>query len=105
MAPGSPGPRRTPEGFLQALFESTSGYEGDPNLLTAFPTECRGGPDCRLSQAIERPINFFALCEHHAPPFFGVAHVRYVPHETLIATSTLPRPIRILALRSTVQER
>src|SRR2546423_786221 len=80
----TPGTRRTPERFLRALYESTSGYEGDPNLLTAFPTECRGGPDCRLSQVIEGPINFFALCEHHALPFFGVAHVGYVPHDSII---------------------
>src|SRR5258708_10014841 len=59
----TPGTHRTPERFLQALFESTSGYEGDPNLLTAFPTERPGGPDCRLSQAIEWPINFLALCD------------------------------------------
>ena len=39
----TPGTRRTPERFLGALFESTSAYEGDPNLLTAFPTECRSG--------------------------------------------------------------
>src|ERR1700720_886720 len=52
----TPGTRRTPERFLRALFDSTSGYEGDPNLVTAFPTECRGGPDCTLSQVIEGPI-------------------------------------------------
>src|SRR5262245_50365646 len=66
----TPGTIRTPERFLQALFDSTAGYEGDPKLLTAFPTECRGGPDCRISQVIEGPISFFALCEHHALPFF-----------------------------------
>ena len=101
----SPGTRRTPERFLRALYESTSGYEGDPNLLTAFPTECRGGPDCRLSQVIEGPINFFALCEHHALPFFGVAHVGYVPHESIIGISKLTRLVRLFARRFTVQER
>src|SRR2546423_1034537 len=101
----SPGTRRTPERFLRALYESTSGYEGDPNLLTAFPTECRGGPDCRLSQVIEGPINFFALCEHHALPFFGVAHVGYVPHELIIGISKLTRLVRLFARRFTVQER
>ena len=43
----TPGTMDTSERFLRALFDSTSGYEGDPKLLTAFPTECRGGPDCR----------------------------------------------------------
>ncbi|HEY2667759.1 MAG TPA: GTP cyclohydrolase I [Actinomycetota bacterium] len=101
----TPATQRTPARFLQALFESTSGYEGDPNLLTAFPTECRSDPDCRLSQVIEGPINFFALCEHHALPFFGVAHVGYVPHETIIGISKLTRLVRVFARRFTVQER
>jgi GTP cyclohydrolase I len=101
----TPGTHRTPERFLRALYESTSGYEGDPNLLTAFPTECRGGPDCRLSQVIEGPINFFALCEHHSLPFFGVAHVGYVPHESIIGISKLTRLVRVFARRFTVQER
>jgi len=101
----TPGTRRTPQRFLKALFESTSGYEGDPKLLTAFPTECRGGPDCRLSQVIEGPISFFALCEHHSLPFFGVAHVGYVPHELIIGISKLTRLVRLFARRFTVQER
>jgi hypothetical protein len=77
----TPGTLRTPERLLRALFDSTSGYEGDSKLLTAFPTECRGGSDCRISQVIEGPISFFALCEHHALPFHGHAHVGYVAHE------------------------
>ena len=101
----TPGTVRTPERFLRAIFESTSGYEGDPNLLTAFPTECRGGPDCRLSQVIEGPINFHALCEHHCLPFFGVAHVGYVPHESIIGISKLARLVRLFSRRFTVQER
>ena len=59
------GTRATPSRYLHALFESTAGYEGDPKLLTAFPTECHGGPDCNISQVIEGPIEFYALCEHH----------------------------------------
>jgi GTP cyclohydrolase I len=101
----TPGTLRTPERFLQALFDATVGYEGDPKLVTAFPTECRGGPDCRLSQVIEGPIPFYALCEHHAFPFFGVAHVGYVAHEHIIGISKLTRLVRVYARRFTVQER
>jgi GTP cyclohydrolase I len=101
----TPGTLRTPERFLRALFDSTSGYEGDPKLLTAFPTECRGGPDCRISQVIEGPISFFALCEHHALPFHGRAHVGYVAHENIIGISKLTRLVRLFARRFTVQER
>jgi GTP cyclohydrolase I len=101
----TPGTERTPERFLKALFDSTAGYEGDTKLLTAFPTECRGGPDCRISQIIEGPISFFALCEHHALPFHGIAHVGYVAHENIIGISKLTRLVRVFARRFTVQER
>lgn len=101
----TPGTRRTPERFLRALFDSTVGYEGDPKLLTAFPTECRGGADCRISQVIEGPIPFFALCEHHALAFYGVAHVGYIAHEDIIGISKLTRLVRMFARRFTVQER
>jgi GTP cyclohydrolase I len=99
------GTSRTLERFLRALLDSTAGYEGDPKLLTAFPTECRGGSDCRISQIIEGPISFFALCEHHALPFHGVAHVGYVAHENIIGISKLTRLVRMFARRFTVQER
>ena len=101
----TPSTSRTPERFLKALLDSTNGYEGDPKLLTAFPTECRGGPDCRISQIIEGPISFFALWEHHALPFHGVAHVGYVAHENIIGISKLTRLVRVFARRFTVQER
>ena len=101
----TPGTVKTPERFLRALFDSTSGYEGDAKLLTAFPTECRGGPDCRISQVIEGPISFFALCEHHALPFHGHAYVGYVAHENIIGISKLTRLVRLFARRFTVQER
>jgi GTP cyclohydrolase I len=99
------GTRNTPARYLKALFDSTCGYEGDPKLLTAFPTECRGGPDCRISQIIEGPISFFSLCEHHALPFHGVAHVGYIAHDRIIGISKLTRLVRLFARRFTVQER
>jgi GTP cyclohydrolase I len=101
----TPGTEHTPERFLRALLDSTAGYEGDPKLLTTFPTECRGGPDCRISQIIEGPISFFSLCEHHALPFHGVAHIGYVAHENIIGISKLTRLLRVFARRFTVQER
>jgi GTP cyclohydrolase I len=101
----TPGTRRTPERFLDAMLEATKGYEGDPKLITAFPTECRGGPDCHLSQVIEGPIAFWSLCEHHALPFSGVAHVGYVAHDQIIGISKLTRLVRVHARRFTVQER
>jgi GTP cyclohydrolase I len=97
--------RETPQRFIRALYDATAGYEGDPKVLTAFTTECRGGPDCRLSQVIEGPIRFFALCEHHALPFYGQAYVGYIAHEHIIGISKLTRLVRLFAQRFTVQER
>jgi GTP cyclohydrolase I len=87
------------------MFDSTNGYEGDPKLITVFDTECRGGPDCRLSQVVEGPIQFFSLCEHHALPFYGRAYVGYIAHEHIIGLSKLTRLVRLFAKRFTVQER
>ena len=101
----TPATERTPQRFLRAMFDATEGYEGDPKLLTVFETECRGGPDCRLSQVIEGPIHFFSLCEHHALPFHGHAYVGYIAHEHLIGISKLTRLVRLFAKRFTVQER
>lgn len=95
----------TPRRFVRALYDSTEGYDGDPKLLTVFHTECRGGPDCRLSQVVEGPIQFFALCEHHALPFHGRAFVGYIAHENIIGISKLTRLVRLFAKRFTVQER
>jgi GTP cyclohydrolase I len=97
--------RDTPRRFVKAMFDATVGYEGDPKLLTVFPTECRGGADCEISQVIEGPIPFFALCEHHALAFHGVAHVAYIAHEHVIGLSKLTRLVRLFARRFTVQER
>jgi GTP cyclohydrolase I len=101
----TPATRATPQRFLRAMFDSTEGYEGDPKLLKVFETECRGGPDCRLSQVVEGPIHFFALCEHHALPFYGHAYVGYIAHEHIIGISKLTRLVRLFAKRFTVQER
>ena len=101
----TPATVNTPRRFVQAMRDATTGYDGDPKVLTVFDTECRGGPDCRLSQIIEGPIPFHALCEHHALPFSGHAYVGYIAHERIIGLSKLTRLVRLFARRFTVQER
>jgi GTP cyclohydrolase I len=105
MPPDTPGTQDTPRRFLRALFDATSGYEGDEKLVTAFPTECHGGSDCRLSQIVEGPIPFYSLCEHHALPFHGTAYLGYIAHEHILGLSKLTRLVRLFAHRFTVQER
>jgi GTP cyclohydrolase IA len=100
-----PGTAETPRRFLQALIDATNGYEGDPKLVTVFPTECHGDASCELAQIVEGPIPFFALCEHHALPFFGQAYVGYVAHDQIIGISKLTRLVRVLTRRFGVQER
>jgi GTP cyclohydrolase I len=97
--------RDTPRRFIQALFDATDGYDGDPKLLKVFSTECHGEPDCRLSQVVEGPINFFSLCEHHAFPFYGSAYVGYIAHENILGISKLTRLVRVFSKRFAVQER
>jgi GTP cyclohydrolase I len=101
----TPGTRETPKRFLRAMFDATAGYDGDPKLRTAFPSERPQGVDGRHSQIVEGPISFFALCEHHALPFHGKAHVAYVSDGEILGISKLTRLVRLYARRFTVQER
>ena len=101
----TPGTQDTPRRFIKGLYDVTSGYDGDPKLVRVFPTECRGGPDCRLSQVVEGPISFFAMCEHHVMPFYGQAYVGYIAHEHIVGISKLTRLVRLFARRFTLQER
>jgi GTP cyclohydrolase IA len=101
----TPGTATTPTRFLKAMFDATEGYEGDAKLVTAFPTECGGGSDCRISQIVEGPIPFYSLCEHHSLPFFGHAYVGYIAHDRIIGISKLTRLVRLFARRFTLQER
>jgi GTP cyclohydrolase I len=105
MEMSAPGTLDTPRRFLQALHDATAGYDGDPKLYTAFPSERPDTVDGSRSQIIEGPIAFHALCEHHALPFHGVAHVAYIPAAEIIGISKLTRLVRLYARRFTVQER
>jgi len=105
MALGTPGTARTPARFLRALYDATEGYEGDEKIVTAFPTECHGDPDCRISQIVEGPIPFFSLCEHHSLPFIGRAYVGYIAHENILGLSKLTRLVRLFSRRFSIQER
>ena len=105
MELATPGTRDTPRRFLQALRDATAGYDGDPKLHTAFPTERPHAVDGSHSQIVEGPIVFHALCEHHALPFHGVAHVAYIAGPEIIGISKLTRLVRLYARRFTVQER
>ena len=105
MEMNTPSTTDTPRRFIQALIDATEGYDGDPKLLKTFQTECRGEPDCRLSQVIEGPIRFFSFCERHVFPFFGDAYIGYIAHENIFGISKLTRLLHLFAKRFAVQER
>jgi GTP cyclohydrolase I len=97
--------RETPRRFLDALIDATEGYEGDPKLITSFPTECMGGANCAQAQIVEGPIVFTSLCEHHALPFSGRVWLGYIAHEEILGISKLTRLVNVLSRRFGVQER
>jgi GTP cyclohydrolase IA len=101
----TPGTRDTPQRFLQALYDATAGYDGDPKLRTLFPSERPRDVEGAHAQIIEGPIGFHALCEHHALPFHGHAHVGYIAGDEILGISKLTRLVRLYARRFTVQER
>jgi GTP cyclohydrolase I len=99
--PDRPGLAATPERVVRSLARLTDRDGIDPEeLLTKgiFPAE---GPGLVLI----RDVEFYSLCEHHLLPFFGRCHVAYLPDESIIGFSRIPRLVNHFARRLQVQER
>jgi len=75
-------------------------YEIPPFTFTTFPND-----DDISDLVIVKDINFFSMCEHHLIPFFGTAHVGYLPHEHIVGLSKIPRVVDWYARRPQLQER
>jgi len=99
--PDREGLQATPDRVLRAYQnELFVGYKQKPeDLLTTFDAE---GCDQII---ISRGIEFFSMCEHHMLPFFGKAHVAYIPGDRVIGISKLARLVDIYARRLQIQER
>jgi GTP cyclohydrolase I len=92
---------RTPLRTERALTYLTSGYSADLNAIVnnaLFDVEYD-------EMVIVKDIEFFSLCEHHLLPFYGKAHVAYLPSHKVIGLSKLPRIVDMFARRLQVQER
>jgi GTP cyclohydrolase I len=99
--PGRDGLARTPARVARSLRFLTSGYEQDPIAIlndALFDVSYD-------EMVIVKDINFYSLCEHHMLPFFGRAHVAYVPNGKVVGLSKIPRLVGMLARRLQVQER
>ena len=92
---------KTPERVAKAIVTLTRGYEIDPHevLLSA-----RFREDYK-QMVIVKDIDFFSLCEHHMLPFYGKAHVAYIPNEYITGLSKIARVVDIFSHRLQVQER
>ena len=92
---------KTPERAAKALAFLTQGNGADPaDLLRSALFE----EDCE-EMVLIRDIEVFSLCEHHMLPFFGKAHVAYLPQGRITGLSKIPRVVDVFARRLQVQER
>jgi GTP cyclohydrolase I len=99
--PSREGLRRTPERVANAMRFLTGGYEQDPKALLNEALFTVSYDE----MVIIKDIEVFSLCEHHLLPFFGKAHVAYIPNGKVVGLSKIPRLVDMYARRLQVQER
>ena len=95
------GLQRTPHRVAKMYDEILAGYDMDPVAIVngaLFDVEYD-------EMIVVRDIEFFSMCEHHMLPFYGRAHVAYIPSEKIIGLSKIPRIVEMYARRLQVQER
>lgn len=91
----------TPKRVAQMLREVTSGYVVDPDAIIN---------GAMFEEAYDEPIvvkdmTFYSMCEHHMLPFYGKAHVAYIPNGRVVGLSKIPRVVEAFSRRLQVQER
>ena len=99
--PQREGLQRTPERVGKAMQFLTQGYQQDPEAIlrsALFEEDYR-------QMVVVKDIPFYSLCEHHILPFFGKAHVAYIPNGKITGLSKVARVVDVFARRLQVQER
>ena len=96
-----PNLRETPERVARMFLEMFHGIvEGAEPDITTFPNE-----ENYSSMVMERDVPFYSMCAHHLVPFYGHAHIAYIPKRRIVGLSKLPRILEFYAKRPQIQER
>lgn len=92
---------KTPERVAKAFEFMCGGYQEDPvKIINDALFESSND-----EMVVIRDIEFYSLCEHHMLPFFGRAHVAYIPDGKVVGLSKIPRVVNVFARRLQIQER
>ena len=101
LDPADPNLIGTPERVAKMYQEMFHGLsEGAAPKVTFFPNEER-----YQAMLLEKDIPFYSLCSHHFVPFYGHAHIAYIPNEKIVGLSKMPRILEFYARRPQLQER
>src|SRR4051812_45369437 len=92
---------KTPLRVAKALSDLTEGYATNVDAVINRAVF----EETYNEMVVVRDIRFYSMCEHHLLPFFGVAHVAYIPQGKIIGLSKLPKLVQVFARRLQVQER
>ena len=92
---------KTPQRVARALEYLTKGYTEDPKSVINGALFVEDYSE----MIVLRDIDFYSMCEHHILPFFGTAHVAYIPKHRIVGISKLARLVEVFSRRLQVQER
>jgi GTP cyclohydrolase I len=100
--PDRQGLKETPERMVRSLKFLTAGQHADPaETLKVF----EDGAQNYDQMVVQGGISLYSLCEHHIIPFFGVAHIAYIPNGKIVGLSKIARLVEVFSRRLQVQER